>query len=149
MSKSKLVLVVLFVLSLCSAAFAEELRWDYKPFTNNEFISGEYSLKVPDTNASTPRTAAYCSVAISKDGNSIIVNAYDYDWYGKTVAQTVEIDSVSRKVQKHISTTKNGERMFIHSEGGGYDVFWAKCKPHAEALPPEVRAKFSNQWGVK
>jgi len=148
MLKSRLV-TMLFLFSLCSLAFAEESLWEYKKITDDEFFSEEYSLKLHNTTTSMPHTKSYCSVIISRDGNSIIVNAYDYEWYGKTVTQTVKINSDTHKVEKYIRTIENGESPFTRFKEGGYDVFWSKYRPHAEALPAEVRKKFNGQWGIE
>ncbi|HPA25621.1 MAG TPA: hypothetical protein PLK76_02585 [bacterium] len=106
----------------------------------NDYWRECYSLKLPD---------GECHLCISLNGQEIQVTAVDYNFYGRNIEQNVRINSVTHRWEGSWSTYDKKIGFSRLSTTGGYDVFYVKFLKHTQKLPPSVRAKFVDFWGIK
>jgi len=130
-------LVILVLAFACSSFFIGKGIWKIWENYQNQIVE-RYSWNI---------SSASCTINVLRNGE-IDVYAHDYNWHGKYVSQFVAIDAAEHKIREYRSFCRQGEQPALY-RSGGYDIFYAKFRPYASKLPPEVRAKFGGQWGIE
>lgn len=93
-----------------------------------------------------------CSVSVGQEGSGVTVDAYDQNWRGKHITQTIMIEKNSGggfyklSYTRETNVTNTGYIFSIDTEG--YDVFEAKCREAVKSLPIGIQRTFHGYYGI-
>lgn len=93
-----------------------------------------------------------CSVSVEQEGEGVTVDAYDQNWRGKHITQTIMIkknsggDFYKLSYTRETNVTNTGYIFSIDTEG--YDVFEAKCREAVKSLPIGIQKTFHCFYGL-
>lgn len=143
MSKyGKMMLVLVTTIFFAVPAFAQDVQskiewkmtnWDNPTFPKSYSFNG-------------------CNVSVRADGLGVTLNAFDSNWYGKHLTQTVIIEQNKwggasvKKYCRIAYQTDDGFRLSLETKG--YAVFYVKCLDAARHLPQDVRQAFLVHYGL-
>lgn len=93
-----------------------------------------------------------CSVSVRQEGAGVTIDAYDPNWRGKHITQTVVIEKDSGgafykfSYTRETNVTNTGYIFAIDTEG--YDVFEAKCAEAVKSLPIGIQKAFHGFYSI-
>ena len=93
-----------------------------------------------------------CSVSVRQEGAGVTLNAYDPNWRGKHITQTIIIEKqpggafYPLSYTRETNVTNAGYIFSLDTED--YDVFETKCAEAVKSLPIGIQKAFHGFYGI-